>query len=171
MRRETAGAVNRIVMGKMTDITFIWPLVTQIGISAIAAYCGAWFALRRFRSEKRWERKLAAYESIFESLNTLAEEAERKELRNIPPSENDSLLREAIWSNAGVAIRQIQKQMRIGGFSISAESAFALGQCLERLRGTVEAPEMGLSNMSPELAIKIAIAELTELARADLKAR
>ena len=50
---------------------FLFSLLTSAMTAPLAAWLAAHFALRRFYSEKVWERKTAAYSSIFDALHDM----------------------------------------------------------------------------------------------------
>jgi len=51
----------------MTWVEFFKDVVSQAGAPA-AIVLTAWVALRRFRSEKWWERKAETYASVFDAM-------------------------------------------------------------------------------------------------------
>ena len=55
----------------MEAISFFSGLLTSTFAAFLAAWLAARFALRRYYSEKVWERKVAAYTAIFESLHDM----------------------------------------------------------------------------------------------------
>jgi hypothetical protein len=87
---------------------------------AAAIVLTAWFALRRFRSEKWWERKAETYAAIFDAMDNLLEEVdlltdEEMTRSNAITPEHRTKLAEA----AGEARRQIRKASRVGSFLLS----------------------------------------------------
>jgi hypothetical protein len=44
---------------------------TTIAIAFLSAYFGAFLALRKYKHEKQWQEKLAAYKEIFDALGNL----------------------------------------------------------------------------------------------------
>jgi len=50
----------------MDDIS---SLASTALVALFSAWAGVWFSLKRFKSEKRWEKKTQAYENIIEALH------------------------------------------------------------------------------------------------------
>jgi hypothetical protein len=100
---------------------------------ATAIVLTAWFALRRFRSEKWWERKADTYAAIFEAMDNLLEEVDlltdEEITRNVITPEHRTKLAEV----AGLARRQIRKASRVGSFLLSEQSERILVSLLENL--------------------------------------
>ncbi len=111
----------------MEEFQELAPQIVVAAITAIiASLCTSWFALRRFYSEKWWEKKAEAYAAIFEALHYMKRayaediDAAMKE-REVPEDrqkESEKKYREAR--------DEIAKRIDIGNFILSDEAAAEL---------------------------------------------
>ena len=96
----------------MTQLLF--SLLTSAIIASLAAWLAAHLALRRFYSEKVWERKTAAYSSIFDALHDMRRWFD-EQLRaagaqqEIPDELEDKLLGDYRAADASLA-RQLDRE-------------------------------------------------------------
>jgi hypothetical protein len=100
------------------------------GLSGVVA---VWLGLRRFRSERWWERKAAAYAAIIESLHILEDvedqriEAIRKMVQ-LPPQHIDDLRSKAVEARA-----EIRKYANLGGFVVTERTTNILDDVTDAL--------------------------------------
>jgi hypothetical protein len=91
----------------------LYSLLPGIIIAPLAAWLGAQFALKRFYSEKVWERKVAAYTSIFDALHDMcrwwSEHLRAGSGSNIPQDVRDKLSAEYREADAKLA-RQLDRE-------------------------------------------------------------
>ena len=109
-------------------------LVSGLIIAVLTSYLTVKLALRRFRTEKWWERKAEAYSRIVEALHALMEYAAAmssasEEDRNLSDEHRNEL--EDIYKSANFDLR---KATGIGAFIISDEVAALLSQLESRPR-------------------------------------
>jgi hypothetical protein len=98
-------------------------LLTAVVVAAVSA----WLALRRFRSERWWEKKFAVYTSIIEALHQMssAYNEDFDELRRA--STQDNPLQSAQLSEKYQAANdEIRRAIGLGEFIISAEAVAEL---------------------------------------------
>ena len=138
-------------------------------MSLCSAFLGYWFGLRRFRSERMWERKLKIYVTIFDALNDLAEDVNQdwEEMRRGTPMTEEQ--KKKFGNLAGAARQLIKKQTQIGSFVLTGESEKNLAILLDELRGA-SANDAWIDYLDDRSsAIHKAIDNLKASARADLK--
>lgn len=109
----------------MLDIAI--QVLTTISIAAVSSLITVQFSLRKFRSERWWERKAEAYSRIIEVLHNAkafaASHIEAEEKGRELPEEQD----EALRRRSKVAFDEILKVSDIGAFLLSDDA-------IERLR-------------------------------------
>jgi hypothetical protein len=106
---------------------FLSFLITQLPTAIIAAFLAAWLALRRFRSERWWEKKFAVYTSIIEALQQMSTafyedlNAEERASRLNEPLEPSQLPEKTKAPN-----EEISRAIGFGEFIISTEAVTEL---------------------------------------------
>ena len=91
------------------------PAILSLVGAVIGASLSYWLAIRRFRSERWWERKYQAYSDVLEALNDMRARLDTFydayiEKREVPKQEAQSLL-----TAYRDGMRNIEKQRAIGG--------------------------------------------------------
>jgi hypothetical protein len=100
--------------------------------AALTAFVGAALAPMRTRSEKWFDRKAALYAELFEALESMAEQWEREwSAVTNPTCKNLDSSGRALVDAYEKGRRDIRKALRIGGFTISAESVAILAEFME----------------------------------------
>ena len=138
-------------------------------MSLCSAFLGYWFGLRRFRSERMWERKFTIYVTIFDALNDLAEDVNQdwEEMQRDTPMTDEQ--KKKFGNLAGAARQLIKKQAHIGAFVLSGGSEKNLAILLDELR-VASANDSWIDYLDDRSsAIHKAIDNLKASARADLK--
>ena len=128
-----------------------------------------WLALRRFRSERWWDRKAQAYTELFQALfyvQRYARLAMRREARGL--ALDDEFMR-ALGEKSSAGYAEILKAATIGSLLFGDQVATRLS----RLEQELDEPDAD-RNYYEELmadydAVTAAIGDLRPLARADLK--
>lgn len=110
--------------------------------SIVAAVISAWItarlSLRKFYSEKQWERKSSAYSNIIEAMHHIREHADTnlafkgKDLRI--PAEGEKMLND----NLQKAMGDLRRNRDIGSFVISAKSVGVINWLFAELEKSVE---------------------------------
>jgi hypothetical protein len=117
----------------MSDFAIWLPALTILG-SFVAAYLGAVFAFRRFRSERWLDKKMNIYGEILEVLNELLEiydtyvDHEMSPDREIPIRKKRELYKKS--QNAKMTLR---KWMRIGSFTIDGSAVIVLSELINAM--------------------------------------
>jgi hypothetical protein len=118
------GLIQQIIVGAATAV--IAALVT----SPLAV----WFSLRRFYSEKWWERKMAAYTAILESLHHMSdiynEDFENERRQTIMP---DPLREREQIQRFRAHREELNKYIDIGTFLLSEAAVSELSQLSDKL--------------------------------------
>jgi hypothetical protein len=143
-------------------VTPLLTLGTSVVVAVISAYIGARIALRRFYSEKWWERRAAAYTAIIEAVHHIREHADTNLAFTLAgkdlPSDGDKELTQKLQS----AIAELRKQRDIGSLVISDEAVMELNNLFEALEASTQTP-----HWQDHLEIKLsAIDDLLPLLRA-----
>jgi hypothetical protein len=147
-----------------------WTTLVVPTLTASASFLGAWlatrFALRRFYSEKLWERKTIAYTAIFEGLHDMGLWFDRHLTAEMRGQEVDQ-------DTAKQLTESYQKAKAVLFRRLDSETWLIPTECrelLERLVRTLSKRGEGWIDMLEvgQAAIEDAIKELRELVRADL---
>jgi hypothetical protein len=108
------------------------PVIAAL-VAGLFATAAVWLGLRRFRSERWWERKAAAYAAIIESLHILEDvedqriEAIRESLQ-LPPKHIDDLRLKSVEARA-----EIRKYANLGGFVVTDRTTSILDDVTDAL--------------------------------------
>jgi len=136
----------------------------------VAGACGVtavWLGLRRFKTERWWERKAAAYAAVIESLHMI-EDVETERLTAIEKSVELPLERvDKIRLQSVQARADVRKYANLGGFVISEHAAKILNDLTQFLAQT---PKDNLYEYHDARAVSVAkaIAAVKLDAKADL---
>ena len=140
-------------------------------LSAAAAFIGSWFAakfaLDRFRNEKLWERRAAAYTAVFDALHDqakwLAAHADAMEnSATIPREEKEKLANEAL-----AAAATIRRRIDSETWLVSDAFIERVAKLASDLR--VEAEDWPAYVEQGERAVETAIDDLRKIARRELR--
>lgn len=116
----------------------IGTLITGIVVAVISARVTVKYALRRFYSEKWWERKMDAYTSIIEALHHVRNYADTNlqfsQRGKCVPEEGEKELTEKLQNAMG----ELRKQWDIGNFIISDEAVAALNTLMRGLENSTK---------------------------------
>ncbi len=104
-------------------------LVTAVVSSIIAVK----LALRRFYSEKWWEKKCAAYSSIMEAIHNVREHADTNHAFSLRGKELPAVGDEQLTKKLQEAMAELRKQRDIGSFVISKEAVLLLNELFASL--------------------------------------
>jgi hypothetical protein len=147
----------------------IFTLGTSITVAVISSILAVRLALRRFYSEKWWERKIAAYIAIIEALHYVREHADTNldfELRDRKiPLEASKELTEKLQE----AMRQLRKQRDTGSLVISEKAVAELNRLFKELEAST-----ATTHWQEHLEIRLAavdkcLPEFRRIALGDLK--
>ena len=142
-------------------------------VAVVTTTIGAWvtvpFALRRFRMERRWERREEAYERILHGLAHLKDYLDVKfneeiERRKIPKEVEDDLR-----TKAQKARKEIKLAIDLGGFLIAVDARERLARFEAEGQAASREPSW-FEYLDASLAATIScLDDLTEIAARDLK--
>ena len=146
-------------------------LVTGLVIARVTAVLTVKLALKRFYSEKWWERKSEAYGAIIEALHHVREYADtnfRFSLlgKELPP-EGEKLLIE----NLKLAMAGLRKHRDIGSFVISGDAVTLLDKLFSELDATTNTTSWHEHLDWKLAALDGCLPEMRRLAREDLSLR
>ncbi len=137
--------------------------------AVIASFVTARFALRRFYSEKWWEKKYEGYSSILESLHYIARDFDEEwdawtRGREIPEDRKDELS-----AKFREAKDELAKRMDIGQFVIS-DAAVAVLVAFQKELGTANTTEGWFKYVDECLAAtNKALQQMRDIAKRDLE--
>lgn len=144
-----------------------WQLVTSVAAGVGGAFLAVNLALHRFYREKWWERRLAAYLSIFEALHKIRSvyaEWEDEELTEREPSEDYRKTQQARKLDAESDLR---KAIDVGEFLIAVKAVEELRSFFRGINSRLgNDPAESFANKC-ELA-DTTLAKLRDVAQADL---
>lgn len=104
---------------------FLATLASQVVVAALTAFITVKLALRRFYSEKWWERKLAAYTTVIEALSHILNFIDR-EAESYFRGEELSEERQAELATLSHKGRdELARAASLGTFLISQQASFA----------------------------------------------
>lgn len=152
---------------------FLVSLAVALSVAAVTV----WLSLRRFRTERWWDRKAEAYSRIINALHALAEHAGSRAEAELgdPRAEAELVDRYAEeevkrQKEAGdSAWVELQRVTEIGAFVISSEAANALHRLRHRSRVDLDEGDWYSLYSEDHAAYKKALAEMRSLAQKDLR--
>ena len=149
--------------------TLIANLFVGLVIAVASAYVTVRFALKRFYSEKGWERKEKAYTRIIEAIHHIRNHADHNYTfsmlnKDIPEEGEKELEKEMV-----VAIAELRKQLDIGTFVISDEAVSVLSDLMKNLEKSTRT-----TSWTEHLVLKLTATEqclesMRNIARKDLR--
>ena len=154
------------------DITAFLPpigtLLTGVVVAVISARLTVRYALKRFYSEKWWERKVAAYSSIIEALHHVRNYADTniqfsQRGKNLP-EEGDKQLTEKLQNAMG----ELRKQWDMGNFIISDKAVEALNTLMQELENSTRNVTWDTHLMLKLEAVDNCLSSMRRIARTDL---
>lgn len=152
-----------------TIVTTLAACVVAIVTTTISAWVAVPFALRRFREERRWERRHEAYERVLSGLAHLKaylntkyeEEAEEVKVSKEVEAEQTQ--------HAWEAMREIKFAVDLGGFLLTDEARQRLKQFLDEDARASHATTWFDYLEESWSATNSCLDDLTEIAARDLK--
>ena len=142
---------------------------TAIVVAIVTAFLTVRLALKRFYSEKWWERKAEAYSAILEALHHVRNYTHHnfdalKRGVDLPP-EGDAELTEKLQN----AMAELRKRWDIGSFIISTKAVVVMDTFMEELDASAK-----YSNWDAHLILKMhavnkCLDSMRAIAREDLK--
>lgn len=144
-------------------------LGTGVVVALITATATVRLTLKRFYSEKWWERKSAAYTAIIEAMHHVREHADtnlafsRRGI-NLPP-EGDKLLTEKLQE----AMAELLKQRDLGSFVVSEDAIALLNQLFSELDASTNTTHWEVHLELKLAALDKCLPEMRRIARNDLE--
>lgn len=149
------------------------PPVVNLGSSIVVAIVTSMLtvrlALKRFYSEKWWERKSAAYTAIIEGLHHIREHADTNLVfslrgKDLPPEGEKELTQEL-----QEAMAQLRKHRDLGSFVASDEAISLLNQLFSELDASTNTPHWQKHLEMKLAAVDKCLSGMRSVARNDLK--
>ncbi len=152
------------------DLILKSPVIAAL-VAGLFGTAVVWLSLRRFRSERWWERKAAAYAAVIESLHIL-EDVEDEQVEAIENSIQLGIERlEHLRLKSIAAREEIRKYANLGGFIVTNQTADILSDVTDAL----EIPHHGASQSPHDyhtarwFAVTKALAAVKHEAKSDLR--
>lgn len=149
------------------DIEF-GKFIVQAAISIGGAFLAAHLAMKKFRSEKWWEKKATAYAELVEALHTMkwpASEHLDAEIESRKISEEES---KRMWEEFKVARRNIWKIADSSTFLVSEEVTKVV-QDMERDLSSARDAQSWFEHLDEQYAaVNKCLSRIKEIGRADL---
>ncbi len=147
----------------------------QILVAAITAIIASlltsWFALRRFYSEKWWEKKYEGYGVILESLHYIGREFDEILDAAITGVEISDDRKEEHRKKHREAQDELAKRMDIGQFVISDKAVAVLAEFQKELASAGHTRDWGEYVDGSTAATSKALQKMRDIAKNDLKGR
>ena len=150
-------------------------LSLQILVAAITAIIASlltsWFALRRFYSEKWWEKKYESYGAILESLHYIGRGFDEQMGAAITGVEITDDRKEEHRKKHREARDELAKRMDIGQFVVSDKAVDVLSEFQKELASAGHARDWGEYLNGSLAATNKALQQMRDIAKRDLKGR
>jgi hypothetical protein len=154
----------------LLDAESIWQIV-RIAVpflsGMLGAFLSAWFASRRFYSEKWWDRKYSAYSSILDALHGVQNSYQSSYDAYIEHRELSDEFEETSWKKSRAGFEELSRQRFIGDLVISQEAV-----------NTLNTLDLELDKAAPDFfnhlyeglgALEAATTKIRSIARSELK--
>jgi hypothetical protein len=142
---------------------------TSIAVALISSFAAVKLALRRFYSEKWWERKSAAYAAIIEAVHHVREHADTNLVFSMRgkdlPADGEAELDKALRA----AMAELRKQRDIGSFVISERAVTALNGLFSELEASTKTQHWQEHLEMKLAAVEKWLPELRRIAQSDLR--
>lgn len=146
-------------------------ILVGIVIAGVSSWITVQLSLRRFRTEKWWERKVAAYERVIEALHYSKAFCDAhinavEEGRDVAKDRDQSLRK-----HARDASQEIQKVIDVGGFLLSDEAHARLKQYVKQSKVASNSQSWYEYLEADLAATESCLTDLIRIAKKDLQAR
>ena len=158
-------------MQTTNTISTVWvygsPVLTVV-VAVISAWLTAKFSFRRFRTERAWDRRVAAYERIIQCLHHLKSawrellDAENRG-RNLPER-----LEEQFNSEFEEVSREVDRAIDLGTFLLSEKALVRLKRYRQELREARDPGSYHLHLLQGLQAVQSCLEDFVDIARKDL---
>ena len=146
-------------------------IFTGIVIAAVSSWITVQLSLKRFRSERWWERKAQAYEKIIGALHDSKAFADKHLKAEYGGRKIAEEMDKELRARSKVAHEEIEKAIDIGSFLLSDEALSRLKQYqkdMEKASGT----QMWFEYLEEDLAATSnCLKDLIQIAKKDLRAK
>ena len=146
-------------------------ILIAVVTGAVSAWITVQLSLKRFRSEKWWERKVAAYERVIEALHhskafTDAHFDAAQQGRTVSEEKDQDLRR-----RLEAAHLEIDKATDVGGFLLSDEAQERLKRYGKEAKEAANTPHWVDFLIDDCAAVTSCLSDLIRIAKKDLQAR
>lgn len=146
------------------------PQIIVVAITAIiTSLITYWFALRRFYSEKWWEKKNESYDAILESLHYIARDFDEEMHAAITGVKISEDRKEEYRKKRREAQDELAKRMDIGQFVISDKAVAALAEFQKEFASAENTRDWGEFLDGSIAATSKALQQMRDAAKRDLK--
>ena len=150
-------------------MTFLLDILTTIMVAVISAWIAVQFSLRRFRTEKWWEKRVFAYERLIEAFHHSKAFSEShlkaaQQGREISEERDKELRLKAVEAE-----REITKAVDLGGFLLGKEARARLTQYISDRRRASDSNSWDEYLLCDLDATDSCLRDLIAIARRDLR--
>ena len=124
---------------EIESLRLVGSLIVGVAIATVSAYLAVRWSLKRFATEKLWERKSDAYTSILGTLHEMKRYPDRYMDREIKGREISEDEKNVLWDEYKKAHSAVRKQADIGTLIISQEAVEALSLLEKELEAAASA--------------------------------
>jgi hypothetical protein len=144
-------------------------IIVGIVSATLTAPLAAWLALRRFYSERWWERKLDAYTVLIESLHHMGRPYDEALEAEIDGRQLSKEFKETLNKKSSEAYAEVLKQLDMSEFIISREAADVLRNALRKADEANTHSDYTQYIFAKQNALVEAITQLKAAAKRDLR--
>jgi len=147
----------------------LYQIVSGLLISVVTSWITVRLSLKRFRSERMWERKVQAYEKIFESLHHLKAYCVAHLRAEESGSKLDDYRKEERYAKFKIALEEINKYKDIGSFLMAVSAVERLNSFEKELDKSYEGKTIYEIADNQYGCVTSCIKDIDKIARADIK--
>jgi len=148
---------------------YIATLSISIIVAIVSARVTVFWALRRFREEQMWSRKVDEYAAILEALHVVKEEASDYMLETEENRDRSEEQKEDSYGKSREAQRRIQKALDMGGFLLRSDANTALIDVLKGIDSAKDQPKLYDQAGDVFDAIQKCVNSISAIAKEDLR--
>ena len=138
-------------------------------IATVSAWVTVQLSLKRFRSEKWWERKVEAYERVIEALHHRKAFADAHYEEWFEGQKHSQERQDQLSRGVKESIKEIEKAANVGAFLFSGEAQGRLARYKRESREALKGSDIHEMINSSSKAVDSCLSDLIELARKDLR--
>lgn len=143
-------------------------ILGQFGLTILAAFLGAWIAMKRFRVERWWEKKAEAYIDLVEALHEMSMVPAEHFNAGVRGRDLSDEQQSALWDSFKQSRRKVWKIADSADFIISSEVAAAIQRLNQGLSDSDDAVDFYDHLLQIESATNKCLAEVKAIGAEEL---